>query len=178
MSRQNTEDARVAAQVAEEEEREAAAIAKKKAAQLAMKNSILENIAAQKRGIVAGLKASQEEAAADNAVFLSKLSKMEAQERADYVSARERARDAQAAQLAQMADKKRTLETWRSVDATDALKADAAAQGGPLDKAFNDYADMVLQEEVAKYGSKGAQPVKRLVHKLNNKPLMANLRRM
>ena len=167
----------MAAQVAEEEEREKAALAKKKAQQLEMKNSILENIASQKRRIILEAKAAQNEALEDNKVFVSKLEKLDAQQRADFIGARARAEDTKRTQLAQMADKKRTLELWRAIDATDALKADEAALGGPLDSYFNEYAASVEQEEVAKYGSKGARPVRRLVHKLTHQPLIANLQR-
>jgi hypothetical protein len=35
-----------------------------------------------------------------------------------------------------MADKKRTAETWRAVDMTEAREADGAAKGGPTDRLF------------------------------------------
>ena len=178
LGRQNHEDARVSAQVAGAEAKTEAAAAAKRAAQEGMKRSINEHIAAQRTRIVRERRAELEEAHRDHAVFADKLAQLDAQEASDAAGARARARDVQAAQLAQAADKKRTLESWRAVDATDALAADGAAQGGPQDVHFTAEAGALLERERERRGGKAAQPVLRLVHKLTNPPLIANLRRM
>jgi hypothetical protein len=143
-----------------------------------MKRSINEHIAAQRHRMVSARRAELAEAHADHAVFSTKLAQLDAQEAGDVAGARARAVDVRRAQLAQMADKKRTLESWRAVDATEALAADSAARGGPQDVVFNAQAQALLEAEVQARGSKAAAPVLRLVHKLKNPTLMPNLRRM
>jgi hypothetical protein len=178
LGRQSTEDARVQTQVAEAEAKtEAAAAAKRRAAE-EMKRSISEHIAAQRVRVVAARRGEAAEAEADHAVFSARLAQLEAQEARDAAGARARAEDTRRTQLAQMADKKRTLEGWRAVDATDAVVADGAAQGGPGDALFSQEAAALLAAEVAQRGSRAAQPVLKLVHKLQHPTLMPNLRRM
>ena len=178
LGRQNHEDARVGAQVAEAEAKTEAAAAAKRSAAEEMRRSISEHIAAQRTRAVAARRGEALEAHADHAVFEARLAQLEAQEARDAAGARARAGDTQRAQLAQMADKKRTLEAWRAVDATDAVVADGAAQGGPGDALFSAEAAALLAAEVAARGSRAAQPVLKLVHKLKNPTLMPNLRRM
>ena len=178
LSRQSSEDARVGAAVAEAEAKTTAAAAAKRAAQEAMKRGINEHIAAQRERAVAERRAAAAEAHADHAVFGERLGALDAQAARDAAGARARAQDTRRAQLAQMADKKRTLEAWRAVDATDALAADGAARGGPLDALFNDEARALVEREAGARGARAAQPVLRLVHKLQNPALIPNLRRM
>ena len=178
LSRQSTEDARVSAQVAEAEAKTEAAAAAKRAGAEAMKRSITAHITSQRLRAVAAQRAEVAEARADHAVFGERLGQLDAQAARDAAGARARAEDTRRAQLAQMADKKRTLESWRAVDATDALAADGAARGGPLDALFNDEARALVEREASARGARAAQPVLRLVHKLQNPALIPNLRRM
>jgi hypothetical protein len=178
LSRQSHEDARVEAQVAEAEAKTASAAAAKRAAAEEMQRGIAHHIASMRTRMLEERRAELAEAQRDHAVFHEKLHGLDAQEASDAAGARARAVDTRRAQLAQMADKKRTLEAWRAVDATDALAADAAAQGGPLDTFFNDAAAALVESEAAARGSRATQPVLRLVHKLKNPALIPNLRRM
>jgi colicin import membrane protein len=176
LSRRDTEDARVAGQVAEAEAKaEAAREAKKRAAE-AMRRSIDAHIAHMKKSTLEGIRATQQEALADAAVFARKLALLDAQAAADAESARASAADAQRSNLAQMADKKRTAELWRAVDMTDARGADGAAKGGPGDRLFAENAAALEAAERA--AGRSALPVQRLVRKLKEPPLMPNLRRM
>jgi colicin import membrane protein len=176
LSRRDTEDARVAVQVAEAEAKaEAAREAKRRAAE-AMRRSIDSHIAHMKKSTLEGIRASQAEALADAAVFAKKLALLDAQAAADADAARSRAADAQRSNLAQMADKKRTAELWRAVDMTDARAADGAAKGGPADTRFSKEAEALAASEAA--AGRSTLPVQRLVRKLREPPLMPNLQRM
>ena len=176
LSRRDTEDARVAGQVAEAEAKaEAARDAKKRAAE-AMRRSIDAHIAHMKKSTLEGIRESQREALADAAVFAQKLALLDAQAEADKEAARTRAADAQHSNLAQMADKKRTAELWRAVDQTDAFNADGAAKGGPADTRFAEEAAALEAMEVA--AGRSGMPVQRLVRRVKAPPLMPNLRRM
>ena len=178
LSRRDTEDTRVAGQVAEAESKAEAARATQRAAAEAMRRSIDEHVAHMRRAALEGIRATQAEAAADKAVFLSKLSVLDEQAMSDAAAARSRAADAQRANFAQMADKKRTAELWRAVDMSDARIADGAARGGPADVRFAAEAAALEREEVAARGGRAALPVQRLVHKLKSPALIPNLRRM
>ena len=168
LSRQNHESARVEKEVAEAEAKTLAVAAAKKAAAAEMRASIDDHMQLMRTRAIEGARAAAAEGIANDAVFKGKLAALAQQEARDAKARRTRAVENQAAALAAMADKKRTLEAWTAVDASDARKADAAALGGPLDKVFVDEAAKLKKEMVAKDGTRGGMAVDRLLYKLTH----------
>ncbi len=169
LSRTSTEDARVEKEVAAAAAKTEAAAAAKKASQEAMKASIAAHMAHTRERALAAARAARDDGAADDAVFRAKLAALAEQEARDARARRARAADNKESQLAMMADKKRTLVAWGSVDASDARAADSAALGGPLDAVFVAEKDALRAQMVAKVGVRGGMAVDRLVHKLTHR---------
>jgi hypothetical protein len=168
LSRKNTEDARVEKEIALEEAKMVAAIAKKKAEQAEMARSINEHMLRTRARAIDDAREARDEGARDHGVFRSKIAALAAQETRDAKARRTRAAENQTVHRAMMADKKRTLIAWDAVDASDAVRANAAALGGPLDAVFSDETQSLRSEMMAKDGVRGVMAVNRLVHKLTH----------
>ncbi len=168
LSRKNGEDARVEKEVALAEAKTLAALAAKKAAAAEMRDSIDAHMKLTREKAIANARAAAREGAAAHEVFRGKLAALAEQERRDAKGRRVRATENASSALAMMADKKRTLEAWAAVEATDARKADSAALGGPLDAVFQSAATALREDMLAKDGPRGAMAVDRLVHKLTH----------
>ncbi len=143
-------------------------MAAKKTAQAEMAASIKQHMLHTRERMLHEMREERDSGASDHAVFREKISALAKQEQRDAKARRIRAIENQAAHRAMMADKKRTLLAWDAVDASDAVKANSAALGGPLDAVFNQETSRLRQEMIQKEGIRGAMAVDRLVHKLTH----------
>jgi hypothetical protein len=167
----SNEDQRLAADVAAAEEREAQLLAEKRRKQAEMRDNILAHTAAQKHRVMTEIMERQEQEAREQQLFEQRLKVMEAEEAAAAAAKRAEARRVQLLQRAQMADKRRNIETTRYLDRTALAAADSLAAGGPVDAAFHaETAKLVEQEEMIGHTTR---PLKRMVHKMLNPPLIS-----
>jgi hypothetical protein len=175
MARASNEEHRVAKDAAEAEAREQQEAADRAAKGAKMKADVLHHIALMRTKTVEAIMLQQEEDEREHHVFTAKLQALEEQEAADIAARRVAAKAYQTIQKAQAADKKRNVEGSMSNDKRDAVQANGMAAGGPLDAAFsNEVAKMKADEERKGHSTR---PLDRLVHKMMNPPLIANLTR-
>lgn len=174
-SRKNTEDTRLAKEVAEGEAKAAAAADEKARKQAEMRAQIDADIKATKDRTLRAIKAQMEEDAREHDLFVTKLREMEEAEARQRDARRAAATKAKEGWLAEAAAKASNKEQERLARLEQEKHEVAVAAGGEADAAFYSAAERLLEEERQK--GHDVQHLMRTVYKATHRPIMPNLRR-
>jgi hypothetical protein len=174
-ARKDTEDTRLATEVAAAEAKAANVAAAKARAQAEMRASIDEFIRASQKKALDAIRAQIAEDARAHEEFRAKLAAAEAAEAAAAAARRAASTAFKTEWLSEAAAKKRAKEEAAAKAKAEAAAEAAAALGGPEDAEFAAAVAALEAEEAAK--GHAIQPLRRMVHGVLHPPLMSNLRR-